>query len=236
MKIDLESLELTPEELDNLVEFDTNTAIAVDFYRAVVFKKPQQMFSVFITEVALFLSILIAVYPISLMLVRNTNNLPTTTSGTNQLLLTLFLFSLLCLIGINVYIWQGAKKLKSLAKLIEEIDKYNSVIHTLAVMEKLDLASGASSIQNREEILAILQATKGSLISGIKVEKVIRKHQSFLANQQDLLASLENNLTTLVTFKPGNATQEYQQILNETLQIGLTVHKEVGRLQSRNRF
>lgn len=235
MKIDLESLKLTPEELDDLVEFDTSTAIAVDFYRAIAFKKPQQMFSVLITELALFISILIAVYPISLILVRNSNSLPTTTSGTNQLLLILLIFSLVCLVGINAYIWRGAKKLKSLAKLIEEIDKYNGIIHALEVMERLDSVSGATSIQNREEVFEILRATKRSLISAVNIEKVMRKHQGFLANRQELLTSLENNLTTLITFDPSSAAQEYQQLLNDTLQIGMTVHKEVGKLQSPRR-
>ncbi|MGB3693209.1 MAG: hypothetical protein WA865_21545 [Spirulinaceae cyanobacterium] len=235
MEIDLESLKLTPEQLEDLVELDTSTTIAVDFYRAFVFKKPQQIFSVLITELALFVAMLISIYPITLIILRNSNNLPTTTAGTNQLLLVLLFFSLVCLAGINAYIWRGAKSLKSLARLMEETDKYNSVVHTLEVMERLDSVSGANSIQNRGEVFEILQATKRSLISAVNIEKVMRKHQGFLANRQDLVTSLENNLTTLITFDPSSAAQEYQQLLNDTLQIGMTVHKEVGKLQSRRR-
>lgn len=235
MEIDLESLKLTPEELENLGDFDTSTAVAVDFYRAFTFKKPQQIFSVLITELALLISILIAVYPITLIILRNSNNLPATASGINQLLLALLVFSLICLVGINAYIWRGAKRLKSLARLVEETDKYNDVIHTLEVMTSLNSAMGKDGIQNPEEVFEILQATKRSLISAVNIEKLIRKHQSFSANRQELLTSLENNLTTLITFDPNSAAQEYQQVLNETLQIGITVHKEVGKLQNSRR-
>lgn len=236
MEIDLENLKLNQEKLDELMDLDIFTSILIDFHRAFSFKKQQQILSVIITEISLFILILVCIFPLTLIALKNANHLPINHDRTNYILLVLLIFSLTCLGLINFYIYQRAKVLKSLARLMEEIDKYNEVIHTIAIMTCLGSASGVKHIQNGEEVLQLLQTTKESLISAVNVEKVIRKHQGFLTNRQGLLTSLENNLTILMAFDPGSTAQEYQQLLNETLQIGLTVHREVGRLQSRNRF
>ncbi len=236
MGINLETLILNQEELENLVNLDIRTSIVVNFYRAFNFKKSQQIFSVVITEISLLILILVSILPLTLITLKNSQLLPTTNYGINQLLFLLLICSLACLLLINIYIFRQAKALQSLAKLMEEIDKYNEVIYAIALMNYLDSASEVKYIQNSEEVTELLQVTKKSLISAINFEKVIRKHQGFLTNRQGLLTSLESNLTTLMTFDPSSTAQEYQQILNETLQIGLTVHKEVGRLQSRNRL
>ncbi|MBD1943315.1 hypothetical protein H6F50_13300, partial [Coleofasciculus sp. FACHB-712] len=51
MQADLENLQITAEDLENLVDLDTSTALAVDIYRGLTLKNPKQMLSVLLTEI-----------------------------------------------------------------------------------------------------------------------------------------------------------------------------------------
>ena len=236
MQSDLEELQITTENLDDLVDLDFSSTLAVDFCRAFILKNYQQGLSVLMTEFFVFLVVLIFLMPVSLIVLRSSGNLPGDSAGVTQLLVGILGIAVLGISVWNLYLCKQAKQSRALAQLMEEVDKYNGIIKTLALIDQLESVGNSpnqlSGTNNRKEVISALQVTKSSLISALQVEKIIRKHQGFIDRRYQLLAELENNLTTLMAFDRINQTSEYGRLLNESLQIGMTVHKEVRKLQN----
>jgi len=236
MQSDLKDLQINTENLDDLVDLNFSSTLAVDLCRALLFKNYQQGLSVLMTEFFVFLVVLIFVMPVSLIALRSLGNLPEDSAGVTQLLVTILVITLLGISIWNLYLCKQAKQSRALAQLMEEVDKYNGIIKTLSLIDQLESVENSYTqspgTNNREEVIEALKVTKSSLISGLQVEKIIRKHQGFIDRRYQLLSDLENNLTTLMTFDQINQTSEYGRLLNESLQIGMTVHKEVRKLQN----
>lgn len=236
MHSDLGTLLIQAEEVENLVSLSSLDSLAVDAYRAFILKRPKQILSVLLTELFAFCLLLIFVVPVIFIVLRNAVSLPEDLAGIGRL------FSLilgLCLLGLlmgNVYLWNQVKQSKSLARLMDEVDKYNGVIQAIAIIDELELAGNSATqpdrLNNRQEVIEALNVTKESLIGALRVERIIRKHKNFIDARYELLANLEHNLNSLMTFEMSDRASEYGRLLNESLQIGLSVHKEVRKLQN----
>ena len=236
MQADLENLLLTTEELENLVDLDTSTALAIDAYRGFILKNPKQMLSVLLTELFIFILVLIFVMPVSLIVLRNVGALPGNTDGVTKLLTLILSISLLGVLIWNVCFWQQVKQVKSLARLMDKVDKYNHVIQAIALIDELESASRSpsrcNSLSTRKEVIQALSITKETLSSALQAEKLMRKHRKFLSSHHELFANLENNFTNLISFDLSHQVNEYTHLVNETLQIGLSVHKELKKLNN----
>ena len=236
MQADLENLMLTTEELENLVDLDTSTALAIDAYRGFILKNPKQMLSVLLTELFIFILVLIFVMPVSLIVLRNVGALPGNTDGVTKLLTLILSISLLGVLIWNVCFWQQVKQVKSLARLMDKVDKYNHVIQAIALIDELESASRSpsrcNSLSTRKEVIQALSITKETLSSALQAEKLMRKHRKFLSSHHELFANLENNFTNLISFDLSHQVNEYTHLVNESLQIGLSVHKELKKLNN----
>jgi len=236
MQADLENLLLTTEELENLVDLDTSTALAIDAYRGFILKNPKQMLSVLLTELFIFILVLIFVMPVSLIVLRNVGALPGNTDGVTKLLTLILSISLLGVLIGNVCFWQQVKQVKSLARLMDKVDKYNHVIQAIALIDELESASRSpsrcNSLSTRKEVIQALSITKETLSSALQAEKLMRKHRKFLSSHHELFANLENNFTNLISFDLSHQVNEYTHLVNESLQIGLSVHKELKKLNN----
>jgi hypothetical protein len=60
-------------------------------------------------------------------------------------------------------------------------------------------------------------------------EKILRENQGLLARRHDLFTNIENNLASLRTLEIKERANEYTELLNEALQIGMSVHQEVQK-------
>ena len=231
MQADLENLQMTKEELETLVDLDTSTALAIDAYRGFILKNPKRMLSVLLTELFIFMLVLIFVMPVSLILLRNAGSLPVNTDGITRLLIMISSISLLGILIWNVYFWQQVKQVKSLARLMDKVDKYTRVIQAIALIDELESASRSPSrcnnLSTRKEVIQALSITKETLSSALQAERLMRKHRKFLSNHYELFANLEENLTSLMSFSLSARVDEYSRLLNESLQIGISVHKEL---------
>ena len=86
------------------------------------------------------------------------------------------------------------------------------------------------------ELKTALNLTKNSLLKSIELETFLDHHQiksnyasvSF-KNRYQLLANLEHNLINL-SLPETDSHQEYQQLLNEAVNIGLSVHQEMRKI------
>lgn len=236
MQADLENLQLTKEELETLVDLDTSTALAIDAYRGFILKNSKQMLSVILTELFIFILVLIFVMPVSLIVLRNVDALPENTDSVTKLLILILGISLLGVLIWNVYLWQQVKQVKSLARLMDKVDKYNRVIQAIALIDELESASRSpsrcNSLSTRKEVIQALSITKETLSSALQAEKLMRKHRKFLSSHHELLANFEENLTSLMSFNLSDQVNEYTHLVNESLQIGLSVHKELKKLNN----
>ncbi|MGD1713832.1 hypothetical protein [Dapis sp. BLCC M172] len=63
------------------------------------------------------------------------------------------------------------------------------------------------------------------MICAIQTERILRENQDFIMRRYELFASMENNLSALMNFDVKNQATEYGKLLNEALEIGMSVQK-----------
>lgn len=235
---DLGNLQISKDELDDLLDFDIITSLGVDIYRAFVLRNNRYILSVLLTQLFSFFLSLIFIMPPVLIMLRNSGSLPNNATGFTKVFAIAIAISILCLLIWNLYLWRKTRQLKSLASLMEKLEKYNNLIESIKIIDTINTTrqfDEHQDYQNRQqEIIEALTITKDSLINALKVEKIIRKHQKLITNPYQLLTNLENNLVNLMSFENYNQTTQYGQLLTETLQLGLSVHKEIKKLQNQN--
>ena len=132
--------------------------------------------------------------------------------------------------------WLKIKQFRTLLHLLDEVDKYNEVVEAVNILDKLE-AVGNLQVKslNRDKILEALNVTRDSLVCGLMTEKILRGRRGLLSRNYDLFNNIENNLTTLRTLEVNNQANEYGQLLNNALQIGMSVRKEMQKLSNPSR-
>lgn len=235
MKTDLEHLKITEKELENLSGFDVNEVfiggIFGGVYRSSVLQNPKRIAEFFLTEIFVFILTFIFTLPIGLLAIRNSTN------ASNELPVIFHFFkislgiTLVVVIIWNVYMLLKIKHLRTLAHLLDEVDKYNEVIQAVDILDKLEAIGNLQvNLINRDKVIEALNVTRNSLVCGLMTEKILRENRRLLARRYDLFVNIENNLTTLRTLEVNNQANEYGQLLNNALQIGMSVHQEVQKL------
>jgi hypothetical protein len=112
------------------------------------------------------------------------------------------------------------------------VQKYNQAIKAVDIIDKFVEAGNLNiSLMNREETLRALTVTRESLICAVKTEKIIRENQGLMEKQAELFLNLENNFSTLMNYQLTDQVHEYSRLLNQALEIGTNVHKEMLKLQ-----
>jgi hypothetical protein len=142
-------------------------------------------------------------------------------------------FSMLLFAGWNLWMWQQGKRLQMLAHLLDQVDKHNEIIAAVHVMDELDTVTPSTIPRlDRTEVLEALLATRESLINALMTERIIRKHQRLISRRQALFTNIETNLVTLQNLQVDHPANEYGQLFNEALQIGLSIRRELEKLNS----
>jgi hypothetical protein len=118
----------------------------------------------------------------------------------------------------------------SLEILLNDVDRYNSVIKAIDINDQIEEAGNPEVIlKEREKVLDALQLTRNDLIRALKTERVLRENKNFIIKNTDLFA---NNLPTLSAMQVSEQATEHGRLLNEALEIALDVQLEMRRLQS----
>lgn len=122
--------------------------------------------------------------------------------------------------------------MKILAHLLDEVDKHNEIIAAVDVIDELGSVKNSTiSLIDRKEVLAALTATRESLVCALMTEKILRKHKRFIARRHELFNNIETNLAALQNLQVNNQADEYGQLLNEALEIGMSVHQEIRKFE-----
>jgi hypothetical protein len=235
MSSKIERLWISEQELEDTLNLDLGTATAVEVYRAFFCKNPRSLLSVLITEGVVCVLIFVFVMPVSLIANRAAGNLSNTPIESHNFFVLLAAIELFSIVVFNCYLWQQVKPVKSLAKLLEEIEKYNQVISEIAVIATLDPAHDCQPNpgSEREEILLWLQDIRQTLMDALKVENIVRTRQDLSLNRFELLTNLEDNLTALISSDVSNRATQYKHLLDNMLRVHRAVHREIQKLKQR---
>lgn len=228
MQPDLTDLRITASQLEKVTGLDISDAFMGRIYRPSLFRSAHRLVPFLVTETFTLGLVIIFCLPLGLVIGRGLGLL--TGSNTLPFVLALLVLALLLFAGWNLYMWSQTKPLKTLAHLLDEVDKHNEIIAAVDLIDQL-AAVGHAPVQvlDRDEVLKALTATRESLLSALLTEKILRQHQRLIARRQELFTSIEINLATLQTLQVNNQATEYGQLLNEALQIGLSIRRELER-------
>lgn len=234
---DLHGLEISSKELQQL----TNLPVK---YQLVLITNPLKQFSKQIiykmkgsegaTVVFISFSIFVFSYLIFDIIIKLFANWVTIPSW--------ILLLILCFVGSAVvqgtfyWLWRNVlKTLKqnmtySLEILLEDVDRYNSIIKAIDINDQIEEAGNPEvSIKERERVIAALKLTRADLVRALKTERILRENQNFIVSNAELFA---NNLATLTAMQVTEKATEHGKLLNEALQIALDVQYEMKKLQS----
>ncbi|NEP55198.1 MAG: hypothetical protein F6K65_43020, partial [Moorea sp. SIO3C2] len=124
-------------------------------------------------------------------------------------------------------------QLQVLSHLLDQVDRFNEMVMALEILEELrqaDRLSNRLALDDPEAVKDALHLTRESLVCGLMSDKIMRKHQRFMARRQELFANIETNLASLQTLQTADLAGDYSQLLNEALQVGTTVRRELRSL------
>jgi len=225
---DLSALTIAPAEVEALCGVEVGRVFMGGVVRPSALRSPQGLASLAMAELGLGLVSFIICLGLALVAARGaeTAQLPLLVGGAALAAVT-------AVGGWNLYQRRRYGALRSLARLLDEVDRHNDIVQALQVMDELEAAQIPTlTLPNRQEVVRALQATRASLISALMTEKILRRHRALIQRRQELFATIETNLATLQQLTVNSEAAEYQQFLQEALAIGLAVQAELGQKQS----
>ncbi|MEM9807242.1 MAG: hypothetical protein AAF959_18410 [Cyanobacteria bacterium P01_D01_bin.56] len=227
--LNLDNLRITNRDLDELTGLDISDLSMGFGTRLSVFQKPKLWWAWLLNQSLVLTVGLVLWVPVCLVLGRNvpTQSLPLFIGlGTGGAISTTVVHSL-------YGIYKG-RQLNVLSHLLDEVDRFNEMITAVEILEELRQADGNSqrlSLDNPEDVKEALYLTRESLVCGLMSDKIMRKHQRFIARRHELFTSIETNLSSLQTLQASDLAGDYGQLLNEALQVGASVHQELRKLK-----
>ena len=239
MNSELKALPITAKELERLTGFEVNDlfigSIVGGSFRPGIFKSPKRLLSFGFMQVFAFLLAAIATLPVGLIFLRNhansVNDLPTIF----RFLQVILGLTIALVLGWNVLMQLRSKAFIPLARLLDEVDQFNDVVHAVDVMDRLDAIGTLqpqtqAQTRQRQPAIEALAIARSSLVCGLMTEKILRQNRSLLARRADLVDNIEVNLASLRALEINNQANDYIETLNDALKIGMSVQQEVQYL------
>lgn len=238
MHLDLNQFRITEEELEQLITLDVSDYLAITAARVIFFKDFSSFISLLMTEILVTGLTVILLVPICLIAQRNISAIPITPAETLPLILVLSLLVLTVVFVWNIYFWKHAVHLKPMAQTISQVEKFNDVIDAIHLADQLALAQSTyppeNTFENRRELLKALKTIRSSLVQALKAMQCLKanqiQHQASIERRYEILVNLDHNLKTLMTLGNNPGLNDYSQLLNKALQIGISVHRELRNI------
>ena len=131
-------------------------------------------------------------------------------------------------LGISINGWV---KLKSVRRLVKEVDRYSAVIRAVDINDQLEEAGNPGvGLSDREKVIQALGIMKADLLRALKTERILRENKKFIAKHPQLFTT---NLTALTALQLSDRASEYGRVLDQALQIAVGVQEEMRKLQNR---
>jgi hypothetical protein len=233
IQADLEQLKISEKELEDLSGIALSDGFVADFYRPAALRDGKKLLSLLVNELLIFCVTLVVSLPVALLVNKHqVGSFSDAEIFVRVLQITLGL-SVAITVAWNVYKWMKAKPLATLAGLLDEVEKYHEVIQALDIIDRLTAAGNLqANLINRGDAIEALKITRESLVCALKTERILRENQQFIGRRYELFANIESNLAALMALDVSDRATEYGRLLNEALEIGMSVHKEVRKLQN----
>ena len=229
---DLDELIIPEKELEDLSGIALSDGFTADFYRPAALRDTKKLFSLLLNELLIFCVTLVVSLPVALLANQHQVGFSDAEIFVRVLQIT-FGLSVAITVAWNVYKWVKAKPLQTLAGLLDEVEKYHEVIKALDIIDRLTAAGNLqANLINRGDAIEALKITRESLVCALKTERILRENHKFIGRRYELFANIESNLAALMALDVSDRATEYGQLLNEALEIGMSVHKEVRKLQN----
>ncbi|MEG4515206.1 MULTISPECIES: hypothetical protein [unclassified Microcoleus] len=234
IQADLEQLKIPEKELEDLSGIALSDGFAADFYRPAALRDGKKLLSLLVNELLIFCVTLVVSLPVALLANKHNVGLFSDSEIFVRVLQLTLGLSLAITVAWNIYKWVKAKPLATLAGLLDEVEKYHEVIQALDIIDRLtDAGNLQANLINRGDAIEALKITRESLVCALKTERILRENQQFIGRRYELFANIESNLAALMALDVSDRATEYGRLLNEALEIGMSVHKEVRKLQNR---
>ncbi len=120
----------------------------------------------------------------------------------------------------------------ALAGLLDDVDRYNAMVKAIHINDQIEAAGNFQvRLQNRSRVIEALRITRANIVRALKTERILRENKPFIDRNPDLFA---DSLLTLESLQVTDQASEHGRLLNEALQIGLSVQDEMRKLQNRH--
>ncbi|NEZ64124.1 hypothetical protein D0962_15220 [Leptolyngbyaceae cyanobacterium CCMR0082] len=230
--VNLDSLRITNRDLDELTGLDISDLSMGWGTRLSVFRRPRLRWAWLINQGLVLAVALVLWLPVCLVLGRNV---------AQQAVVVFMGIGVVGAIATTLAhgsygIYKG-RQLKVLSHLLDEVDRFNEMIKAVEILEELrqaDRTSRRLALDNPDAVKEALHLTRESLVCGLTSDKIMRKHQRFIARRHELFASIETNVSSLQSLQASEMAGDYAQLLNEALQVGTSVHQELRRITPDN--
>jgi hypothetical protein len=136
----------------------------------------------------------------------------------------------LVITGWNLYMWRRSKQVKTLLRLLDEIDQFNRILQSVNVVQELATARGGMSKPDLE-VQRVLQLTRQNLLAALQVDRLLRKYRDSNSLHQSLVQEIESNLADLQQLRTYKELNDYGQLLHQACQIGLNVYQELQAIE-----
>lgn len=214
---DLLGLEISPGEIKHLSGIDPE-----DILRPSIWRDSCKKWSFWLNEI----SIALALTPILLGVVYVFIILPTRGASLKWAILLMVLFPIIIVIGRLIWLKKHSPDL--LVNLLDEIDKYHTLIKAIDIKYQLETVSNSNiSLGDRKKVIAALQLTREDLVRALKSDRILRENKNLLVTNTEFLT---NNLAAIHALQINASADEYGRLLNQSLQISLTVQEEMRKL------
>lgn len=218
MQADLLGLEISKGELRRLSGVDPD-----DVFRTSIFKSPEKRFSFLLNEIL----VCFALSPIIVGFIYTF--IVFSTIGSSSQIAVALLIVVPIAVAAGRWLWRKKTCPEALTSLLDDVDKYHAVIKAIDINDQLETAGTAGvSLSDRTLVIEALQLTREDLVRALKSERILRDNKELIATNPELFT---NNLSALRAMQVSSQASEYGRMLNEALQIGLSVQEEMRKLQ-----
>ena len=234
MKPELEDLRISEVELERLSGLDVGEVfvggVFAGVYRPSIVRSPKRLGLFVFTEVLVTALTFVFTIPIGLFVINNASTVNDGATIVHFLQITLGI-TLGVILSWNLYMKVAAKRFKAFMGLLDEVESYNEVICAVDLLDRLGAVKHSQvNLIDRDQVLAALTLARENLVCALMTEKILREDRGLLARRQDLVSHIESNLVTLRGLELNQQASEYGQLLNEAVQIGMSVRREVEKL------
>lgn len=218
MQPDLLCLEFSKGELRRL------TGVAPDnVFRASIFQNSKKRLKFFSNEILIWFTISTIVIGLIYTFILLFN-----IGSPNQIAIALIIL-VPSVIAIGRWLWRKKTCPKRLKNLLDDVDKYHAVIEAIDSNDSLNTEITELNLNNRSLLIEALQLTREDLVKALKAERSLKNNKNLIANPE----LFNNNLQKLTAMQASNHASEYGQILNEVLQINISIQQEMRKLQGK---